>query len=89
MTPFFCKGNTWRTRGLAVTGMPDLVRTRMRPSTRLGTRWRFHATSNRRVNDLNAAVAPQLFEGDVSADGTVAEMTKLLTSEMVTNTVGI
>ena len=85
MTPFFCQSNTWRTRGLAVTGMPDLVGTGMGPSTRLRTWRRFHATSNRGVNDLTAAVAPQLFEGDVSADGTVAEMTKFLTSERITN----
>ena len=85
MTPFFCQSNTWRTRGLAVTGMPDLVGTGMGASTRLRTWRRFHATSNRGVNDLTAAVAPQLFEGDVSADGTVAEMTKFLTSERITN----
>ena len=68
-----------------MTGMADLVGTRMGPSTRLRTGWRSLAASNGGVYDLTAAVAPQLFEGDVSADCTVAKVTKFLTSGKITS----
>lgn len=51
----------------------------MGSSTRFRTRGWSHAARDRGVDDLAATEAPQLFEGDVGADGAVAEMTEFLT----------
>ena len=49
----------------------------MSTTARLRTRRRFRAARDGRIDDLAAAVAPQLLKRDVGADGAVAEVTSL------------
>ena len=52
----------------------------MSTSARLTTRRWFRATRDRRIDDLAAAVTPQLLKRDVGTDGAVAEVTSFGTS---------